>query len=531
MGKKSRSKSKIAAVNDLASKSHPIVEFRYSDPLFQMVFHPSKPIFYSGLATGYIYCHSYDSKKLQDVLDENKKKYAHVEDKKGPVKLWTAIDVLKEDGDDSAVKLLWKTKRHKGSVRCLCLDSEGQFIYSVGTDNLLKKAVAESGKVVAKISLVDQKSKFTKMAKSVSHPYLLLGDENGKVIILDSNTLSVKNKITKIHGGDAINDFFNFAKRSFHKYISLGQTTMAYWDCRESNESDFEIAADDENAKRKVLLSDDQEDEMLCGTFVDPEVGDTVVCGMGEGILTVWQPKKNDLQDQVNRIKVCKEESIDCIVPTLQDDNCVWCGCSNGKIYKVDVKRGHVIEVRKHSNTDEVALIDLDYEYRVASGGMDKVLIWELVKDGENNRNSSDIISDASPDDSSEEIETSSNDDSGTESSSNSDNDSDAELDDEMGTTAGEVQEESSADEEDESDRYERGNTDKKTGPSREELIAELDKDIFGENDEPKRKRSTVDDSKIDAEKKAKQKRQKVTPKQLKISQNDSHGIVKFDDL
>lgn len=517
MGKKSRSKSKRAAVNESASKSHPIVEFRYSDPLFQMAFHPSKPIFYSGLATGYIYCHSYDSKKLQNVLDENKKKYANVEDKNGPVKLWTAIDVLKEDCHDSAVKLLWKTRRHKGSVRCLCLDSEGQFIYSVGTDNILKKAVAESGKVVAKISLKDQKSKFTKMTKSLSHPYLLLGDENGNVIILDGDTLTVKNKVIKIHGGDAINDFFHFAKRSYHKYLSLGQTTMAYWDCRESNESDFEIPADDENAKRKVVLSDDQEDEMLCGTFVDPEVGDTIVCGMGEGILTVWKPEKNDLQDQVNRIKVCKEESIDCIVPTLQDDNCVWCGCSNGKIYKVDVKRGQVVEIRRHSNTDEVTLIDLDYEYRVVSGGMDKVLIWELVKDDENNRNSSDITS---PDNSSEEVESSSNVESGAESSSHSEN---AESDEEM--------EGLSADEE-ESLRNEGDHTGKKIGPSREELIAELDKDIFGEDEKLERKRSTRDTSKIDeVQKKVKQKKQKITPKQLKLSQNDSHGIVKFEDL
>lgn len=506
----------------------PILELNYSDPLFQMRFHPTKPIFFSGLGTGYIYCHSYDPKKLQTVLNQNKKTYEQ-SDYKGEVKLWTSVEVGSEDAKgeyDAPITLLWKTKRHKGSVRSLCLDTDGSFIFSVGTDNILKKAVADSGKVVKKTTLKAQKSKITKMIKSETHPYLLLGDEDGNVIIMNSDTLAVTNTIAKIHNSDAINDIFHFAKRSLHKFISLGQTTLAYWDSRESNESDFEIQEDDTEAKRKVLLSDDQEDELLCGTFVDPEVGDTIACGMGEGILTVWKPKKNDLEDQVNRVKICKDESIDCVVPSLQDDSCVWCGCSNGMIYKVDVKGGRVVEKRKHSSTDEVTFLDLDFEYRIASGGMDKLLIWEL-NGQETHDESSDIELSSSPSSDPD----SSGDDSGI-SGEGSDSDENGIWEklpdaDHPSLNGSDVESESS-----ESDNELDKKSGSKTFLSRSELIAELDRDIFGEDEseeEKSAKRNRENDNLTT--KKLNAKKKKILAKQTQKAQNNSHGITKFDDL
>lgn len=469
MGKKT--KSKKGAVAELPCFGEPLAELRFTEPLFQMALHPSKPILFSGLATGYVYCHSYDAGKLQETLKENKKRVHGSEGEEKP--FWSSIDVEKQESTD-AITLLWKTRRHKGSVRCLCLDPEGKFIYSVGTDNVLKKAHAETGKVVKKITIDDQKSKFTKLISSPTHPYLLLGDENGNVRILNSDTLALNNMVHKIHDGDAINDMFQFAKRSVHKYVSVGQTTMGYWDARESNEADLQIPDDDEDTKRKVLLSDDQEDEILCGTFVDPEEGDTIVCGMGEGILTVWKPEKNDLEDQVNRIKVCTNESIDCIVPTLQDDGCVWCGSSSGNLYKADVKGGRVVEVRHHSDIDEVAFLDLDYEYRVVSGGMDKIILWLSTADVEVEAEKEDEEEQSDEEESAEASDSSEADDSSS---------------DEEGTLV---------------------------GLSREELIKELDKDF---------QESSSDEVEEKKEKPA-NKRRKVPGKLA-----PSHGIMKFEGL
>ncbi|CDH12903.1 related to WD repeat-containing protein JIP5 [Zygosaccharomyces bailii ISA1307] len=352
--------------HSLESEVLPLLEVCYTEPLFELVCHPSRPLIYSGLASGYLYCHKYDREVLKGVRSEREQEAGGEK-----VKPWVKVD---SNVDNDGIRVIWKTKRHQGSVRCLGIDAEGEYLYSVGADNVLKKADAETGKVIKKISLKEHGAKFTKLIKSTTHPYLLLGDEVGNVFMLDSETLKLKNQVKEIHGGDAINDIFQFSKRSLHKYVSLGQTTLAYWDARESNEGQTDDTPED---KRKVLVSDDQEDEVLCGAFVDPEEGDTLVCGMGEGILTVWKPKKNDLEDQVNRIKVAKDESIDAVVPTLQDDQCVWCGVSNGNLYKVDTKRGKVVEIREHSEVDEVGFLDLDYDYGLVSGGMESVLIWD----------------------------------------------------------------------------------------------------------------------------------------------------------
>lgn len=470
-------KNKNKVKETLESPTQPILELSYKEPLFQLVCHPSRPLIFSGLATGHLYCHEYDVKVLEKLLSDRKQ-----EGGEKVVRPWMKVDA--ENVDTEGVRVIWKTRRHLGSVRCLCVDAQGTFIFSVGTDNVLKKAHAETGKVVQKISLKDHEAKFTKLIKSSTHPYLLLGDECGTVLIIDSNTLVLKNQIKQIHGGDAINDIFQFAKRSVHKYVSLGQTTLAYWDARESRELEKEELSEN---KSNVLVSDDQEDEVLCGAFVDPEEGDTLVCGMGEGILTVWKPKKNDLEDQLNRIKVSKGESIDALVPTLQDDQCVWCGVSDGKLYKVDTKRGQVIEIREHDEADEAVFLDLDYNYRLVSGGMESVLIWS--SDAPSHEDDSDGA--AGKDQFSDQSSRSSSDE-------DSDNDS--------SDTSGE----------------------ELTGLSREELIAELDKEIeekeLENNDE---KEKTKEENNLQS---GKRKRKEKLSVRTKAPRGD-HGIAKFEGL
>ncbi|SSD61581.1 related to WD repeat-containing protein JIP5 [Saccharomycodes ludwigii] len=333
----------------------PILELKYSDPLFDVKLHPSKPIIISSLATGYVTCHKYDPKQLTSFMQSVKRKREKYTEFAGETatgatsvntnNVLCKVFTVDPRGNDSSnatsfLTLMWKTRRHKGSVRSMCVDENGDYVYTIGSDNILKKANTMDGKVVKKINLLTLLSddhskdestvlKITKLVKSAKQPLLILGDESGNVYVLSSKDLSLQNTIHNIHNGDAINDLIPFAKRSVYKYISLGQTTLAYWDSRKSKDKDGES---------KITVSDDQEDEILCGTFVNPENGEVLVCGMGEGILTIWKPNKNQLQDQLSRIKICKNQSIDSVVPTLQDDNCVWCGCSDGNVYKVNIK-------------------------------------------------------------------------------------------------------------------------------------------------------------------------------------------------
>ncbi|SCU93976.1 LANO_0E05336g1_1 [Lachancea nothofagi CBS 11611] len=515
-------KKKVKGSQDLtslASDSSPILELKFPEELFALCCHPEQPLIFSGQATGHIMCHRYDAKVLQQQMKRNEESAVEKEvkeQKHEPKKKFWAVVEAKEDAssDIAGFKLQWKTKRHKGSVRAMCLDADGSHIYSIGVDCVLKKANSETGKVVKKCQISQDSSvKYTKLTKSIRHKILLLGDENGNVSVLDSETLQLKNTIRKIHSGDAINDIFQFTGKSEYRFISVGQTTLAYWDSRESNESDFNIPDDDLNAKRKVRLSDDQEDEVLCGTFVDPQNGDTLVCGMGEGILTMWKPKKNNLVDQISRIKVKKNESLDCIVPTLQDDDSVWAGCSDGQVYKVNVKTGKVVEIRKHSGLDEVVFLDLDYEYRLVSGGMDKIKIWEFVGDDDETKESSG----------SEVEELSSDSDSSNE---HSDSDSGSESESE---SESEPKPEPLAGEDDNSS--EEGEL---VGLSKEELLKELEKDLVDSDEEDSslsRKRSPDDSDSSKVSKKQKPKQKALTSKQLHNLQKQAHGIKKFEDL
>lgn len=525
MGKNTKAKKRAASLEVLASKSSPILEFVFDEPLIHVACHPEQPIVVCAIATGHVFCCKYDAKALKRILNKNEAKLAALENKDDQkrkrfwklIKLKAEMDTyeLEEGEETAAVELLWKTRRHKGSVRGMSFNNDGSKLYTIGIDNVLKKANSLTGKVMKKVTLPlsSEKNHYTKLVTSKTHPFLLLGDELGNIHVLNNDTLQLQNTIKSIHNGDAINDIFQFVGKSVYKFISLGQTTLAYWDSRESNESDASIPADDLDAKRKVYVSDDQEDEMICGSFVNPEDGDILVCGMGEGVLTVWKPKKNDLVDQVTRIPICKNESVDCVISSFQDDNCVYCGCSNGNVYKVNVKLGKVIEIRKHSSIDEVSFIDLDYEYRVLSAGMDKVKLWDIVDedDDEEGKINESYSNSESDNDNGFDSDADSNSDSESVSSS----DVDSASDDEENSKS-----ESEANESDVEETL--------VGLSKDELFAELEKDLQSSDEDSKHYTKRT---KSTQPKKLKKQKKELNNKQLRNLQKHEHGIRKFEGL
>ena len=159
---------------------------------------------------------------------------------KGGICPWTRLDVDVETGalklvdaeekheqeqtdnnEDLGVETLWKTKRHKGSVRAMCFDAKGDSIFSVGSDNILKKANTMTGKVVKKVNLSSlfnsekkKNDKFTKLCISQTHPFVLIGDESGDIHVINSESLALTNSIRSIHFGDSINDILHFDKLS-----------------------------------------------------------------------------------------------------------------------------------------------------------------------------------------------------------------------------------------------------------------------------------------------------------------------------
>ena len=77
MGKKKSNSSNAAQI--LESSVSPILEINYNDPLFTAASHPTKPILLSGLATGHVYCNSYDAEKLEELTQSKREEYATLE--------------------------------------------------------------------------------------------------------------------------------------------------------------------------------------------------------------------------------------------------------------------------------------------------------------------------------------------------------------------------------------------------------------------------------------------------------------------
>lgn len=535
MGKKKS--NAVTAARQLESKVSPILEINYSDPLFAIAAHPTRSIIAQGLATGHVFCSQYDAEKLEElqqerreeIMDELNKNF-----KKGKIsqvvksvsqskkKWWEIIDDHAEF-ENANISTLWKTKRHKGSCRSILFDplenSLGENLYTAGTDHIIKKANTETGKVTSKGNVKDhfpgKNEAITKICHSATHPFLLAGTENGHILVYDSSNLGkneLKFKVSNAHD-DAINHIMAMPAVSAYQYLTLGSTTLSHIDIR----------------KGIITQSDDQEDELLSMCYATDHVNDnkndTVLVAQGEGVVTIWKDSKNKLMDQLTRVKVNKGVSIDTIIPTMNNEteemtNSVWCGDSEGLLHRINYKIGKIVETRVHSVSkgkygavDEVGNLDIDYNYRLISAGMDSLKIWS-------EQTQEDVIesedeSDESDDSDSEDLQFSS--------------DSDGEGSEEEN----EVEEEEIGDEDEESEGeedFEDEESDEE-GEDEAERLNSLRKRL--NKSKPKRKLidlNSTSETPIEQEKK-KPKSKQLTNKQLRNMQQHEHGIRKFEGL
>ncbi|VEU22056.1 DEKNAAC103084 [Brettanomyces naardenensis] len=364
---------KIAPITPL-SREYPILEVRHStgDPLFAASFHPTASLFVTGTASGQVKLFKYDADKLEDaVIRTGSKKDLVAED----LPACTSIEVYGkevdlDDVENEAVIVGWKTKRHKGSCRDIKFDCEGRYIYSAGRDGVIKKADVETGKVVGKVKRDStEEGAITRILTVPNKPFLIVGDENGDVKCYDTKEMKPIYELKKAHK-DTVNDISYCVPKSDYRFVSVGSMTLANWDIR----------------KEKILhRSENQEDEILTCSWVDQDTQKTLLCGMAGGIVTVWKPEYNEFEDQISRIRMDKEESVESIISSLEDDDCSYVGLSNGIVTKINSGNGRKIEMRHHSEDgdDNAGILDMDYEYRLVSCGVEKLKIWSRHEEGE----------------------------------------------------------------------------------------------------------------------------------------------------
>lgn len=305
-------------------KHSPLTKIKFADPIFGISFHPEQPRFVVGSSTGTVTAYKYF--------------------------------VDPETATCAAPEVVWTTKRHKGSCRALIYSEDGTSVFSVGSDGVIKRADSETGKVRAKNT---ESLESTPSCIVRSEAYIAVGCEDGSIVAFDKATLAEKQRAEGAHDGECVNALLELTHQNKHSFASLGSTTACVVDVREG--------------KGVVSTSDDQEDEILCGTMAAKDMG---VCGMSQGQITTWTLGFNDQQ---NRIKL-SEESIDAVIGGEHDYE-VYAGGGEGIVWLANVKSGKKLEQYVHSRNDEVSFLDLDCQYRLVTASMNSLKLWPTAED------------------------------------------------------------------------------------------------------------------------------------------------------
>lgn len=138
------------------------------------------------------------------------------------------------------------------------------------------------------------------------------------------------------------------------------------------------------------MRSEDQEEELLCSVMVSglskkgSSVGEKIVVGGGNGVLTLWERGVWDDQDE--RITVDKSpgggESVDAMAllpPGVgPGGKIVAVGLGNGALRFVNIGKNQVVAELSHDELEKEAVVGLGFDAsgRMYSGGGKMVKVW-----------------------------------------------------------------------------------------------------------------------------------------------------------
>ncbi|KAI1157396.1 WD repeat domain-containing protein jip5 [Nemania serpens] len=342
-----------------------------SAELFAQALHPSEPLLGVGLATGHVQCFRLPTPAPSAAADDDDDDDA----------AHASVSVL-SDGK-STVDTAWRTRRHRGSCRSLVFGHDGHSLYSAGTDSLVKHFSPATGQVISKIAVPTSRSvpDAPALLRALSPQTLLLACDSGVLHLLDLRDRALaadKPQQSHFPHDDFISSLTPLppspeSTSGFcRQWVSTGGTTLAVTDLR-----------------RGVLVrSEDQEDELLCSTFVagmGPKKhrdNGVVAVGTGSGVLTLWD--KGFWDDQFDRVVVDSGrgggESLDCIVQIpehLSRDKKVAIGLGDGSVRIVNLAKREVEAALRHDDLEAVVDVGFDCQGRMISGGGQTIKIWE----------------------------------------------------------------------------------------------------------------------------------------------------------
>ncbi|KAK4507264.1 hypothetical protein PRZ48_000999 [Zasmidium cellare] len=359
-----------------------------SADLFAQAVHPTEPLVTVGLSSGHV-----QTLKLPPVDDDDEEE-----------KIVTVPGRRGSNGTDM-VDTAWRTKRHKGSCRCLAYSVDGRQLYSAGTDGIVKAADSATGTVTGKVAIPFDPSNSRDLIDSptvvhaLSPQTLLLSTDSGALHLYDlrdpapslpvdqSKTAFITAKPSQTYHPHA--DYISSlcpippsaASTSGYskQWLTTGSTTLALTDLR-----------------RGVLAkSEDQEELLLSCLYVtglaakksSGSTGEKAVVGGGDGVITLWE--KGQWDDQDERIVVSKEkETLDCMAHVPDGiggfGKKIAVGLGDGAVRFVKLGANQVVGEVRHDEVEGVTELGFDVGGRMISGGGQIVKVWRESIQGEN---------------------------------------------------------------------------------------------------------------------------------------------------
>ncbi|KAJ5175028.1 WD repeat protein [Penicillium canariense] len=341
-----------------------------SSDLFTQAIHPNEPVVSVGLAAGHVQTFRLPAEETD--IDDDGASTASSRNGKGH------IDTM------------WKTRRHKGSCRCLGFSIDGEMLYSAGTDGLVKIAKSESGQVVNKIAIPLEKTGSVDaptVIHALSPQTLLLATDSSALHLYDLRIPYSKvsarpeqshhphddyiSSLTPLPASDTSTSGFS------KQWVTTGGTTLAVTDLR-----------------RGVLVrSEDQEEELISSAYIGglassgTSRGEKVAVGGSNGILTLWE--KGAWDDQDERIYVQPDaggaESIETLIAVpdeLGKGKMLAAGLGNGLVKFIRIGPNKVSSEVVHDETEGVVGLGFDVEGRMVTGGGQIVKVWHEAGSG-----------------------------------------------------------------------------------------------------------------------------------------------------
>ncbi|EEB07018.1 WDR55 family WD repeat protein [Schizosaccharomyces japonicus yFS275] len=275
--------------------------------------------------------------------------------------------------ETKSVVELWSTKRHKQSCRSVSANRSANTILTAGSDKVIKLAASETGRVSAKWSASTASEAGTSgeaysVIQWLNNDIFVTGDDAGQVGVWDSRT---KKGVIRLHDDhiDYISSITPFDDR--YAVVTSGDGTLSVIDARNP---------------KKTVVSEDQEDDLTCGSFVRTNhAHKKFVVGTAAGVVTLFT--KGDWGDHTDRILSplprSQQWSVDQMVQA--DSDSVFVGGGDGAVRLLHIlpnRYERVIgQLEKDAGVDTLTKSD-DGQYVLASSGSD-LGIWKFEEESE----------------------------------------------------------------------------------------------------------------------------------------------------